>query len=263
MKYTSKILIVTFSVLISIGLIASASFAEFEMEDAIGIWLFEENAGDVAKDLSPNGNDATLNGGPKWVKGKFGQAIEFDGSDDYLSAQDSDSLDAVGEGLTLMAWVDSGGWNAGWNHIIRKTPENPRYYILGVHDTSLPFVFLQTDVQQYADIQGPDPMPTDEWLHLAMTYNGEEIIIYANGEVQLTSPASGTIQASDGELRIGRGAPAGYFTGIIDEVAIFRVALSQDEIKEIMDKGLTMTLLSVESHGKLTATWGNIKASQY
>ncbi len=161
--------------------------------------------------------------------------------------------------MTIVAWVNSDAWTAGWNHVVRKTPENPRIYILGVHDTALPFTFLKTDAQQFADIQGTNPMPTNEWLHLAMTYNGEEIKLYANGEEQIASPATGTIEASDGELRIGRGAPAGYFTGTIDEVAIFRVALSEDDIRVIMDKGL-VSAMPVEPQGKLIDMWGNIKA---
>ena len=261
MRYTAKKMFMVLLALISICIMASISCAEIDEADIVGMWLFEEGNGDVAMDSSLNANDAVFNGGPKWDTGKFGGGILFDGADDYLSAEDSDSLDVVGEAITLLAWVDSEGWNAGWNHIIRKVPSTPRYYILGVHDTALAFVFLMTDVQQFEDIQGVNPMPTGEWLHLAMTYNGEEIAIYANGEVETTVPASGEIPASDGELRIGRGDPAGYFTGIIDEVGIFRVALSQDEIKEIMSDGLEAAILSVEPMGKLVETWGNIKAN--
>ena len=53
--------------------------AEVGLEDAIGVWLFDEGKGEVAKDSSANGNDGELIGGPKWVKGKFGQGLEFDG----------------------------------------------------------------------------------------------------------------------------------------------------------------------------------------
>lgn len=233
--------------------------AQIDLESAAGLWLFDEGKGDIAEDFSPNSRNASLNGNPKWVAGKFGQAISFDGVDDYLSAEDSDSLDVVGEAITLLAWIKGDDWPASWNHIIRKTPENPRIYILGVHSTAFPFTFLKTDVQQYEDIQGKGPLPTKEWIHLAMTYNGEEIAIYVNGEVDAAVPASGTIEASEGELRIGRGAPAGYFTGIIDEVGIFRVALSQDEIKVIMNNGLSV-FLSIKPKEKLTTTWSAIKS---
>ena len=259
MRYAAGLAVICVA-LTSTGLIATTSYAEVSEEDIVAMWLFDEDQGDVAKDSTPNGNDATFNGGPKWTEGRFGKAISFDGADDYLSAEDSDSLDIGGEAMTLLAWINADAFPASWNHLIRKTPENPRIYILGVHDTSLPFTFLKTEAQQVADIQGSTSLPTGEWVHLAMTYNGAEVTIYVNGEVDATSPASGTIEASDGELRIGRGDPAGYFTGTMDEVAIFRVALSPEDIKAIMDKGLA-GFLSVEPPGKLVETWGNIKAS--
>ncbi len=242
-----------------ISLLTVVAHAEITIEDIAGMWLFEEDSGDVAGDSSLNGNDATFNNGPKWAAGKFGKGVSLDGADDDLSAQDSDSLDVGGEEMTIVAWVNADGWPSGWNHIVRKTPENPRFYILGVHDTSLAFIFLQTDAQQVADVPGTTALPTGEWIHLAMTYDGAEAKIYFNGEVDATAPASGAIQASDGELRIGRGDLAGYLSGVIDEIAVFNVALSQDEIKEVMDKGL-VGFLSVEPQAKLVDTWGNIKA---
>lgn len=45
--------------------------------------------------------------------------------------------------------------------------------------------------------------------------------------------------------------------GMINEVAIFNKALTQDEIKDIMEKGLKPT--AVSPSGKLAATWGRIK----
>ena len=44
-------------------------------ETLVGAWLFDGNA----KDASGNGKDGTLENGPKWAAGKFGQALEFNG----------------------------------------------------------------------------------------------------------------------------------------------------------------------------------------
>ena len=228
-KVSVRASVLCVSLMVTGMIFSSWCYSNIDLESAVSLWLFDEGKGDIAEDSSSNGNNASFNNNPKWVTGQFGQAVSFDGVDDYLSAEDSDSLDVVSEAITLLAWIKGDDWPASWNHIIRKTPENPRIYILGVHSTALPFTFLKTDVQQYADIQGKEPLSTKEWIHLAMTYNSKEIAIYVNGEVAVTAPASGTVEASDGELRIGRGVPAGYFTGTIDEVGIFRIALSQDE----------------------------------
>jgi hypothetical protein len=62
-------------------------------------------------------------------------------------------------------------------------------------------------------------------------------------------------------LLIGDGY-AGKFRGLIDEVAIFNVVLTENDIKSIMTNGLetAIGLTAVSSAGKLTATWADIKA---
>ena len=69
--------------------------AEVGLEDAIGVWLFDEGKGEVAKDSSANGNDGELIGGPKWVKGKFGQGLEFDGKGTSVETESADKLTAL------------------------------------------------------------------------------------------------------------------------------------------------------------------------
>ena len=47
------------------------------LDDAVGIWLFDEGKGGVAADTSGNGNDGEITGA-KWAEGKFGDALEFE-----------------------------------------------------------------------------------------------------------------------------------------------------------------------------------------
>jgi len=42
-----------------------------------GAWLFNEGSGTTAKDSSSNGKDGKIQGGAKWVQGKFGKALEL------------------------------------------------------------------------------------------------------------------------------------------------------------------------------------------
>ena len=84
---------------IFIGLIAicfcltSAIYADVDFDDCVGMWLFDEGSGKVAKDRTDNKNDGTLQGGAKWTKGKFGSAVKLDGkASDYVEIPDSKSL---------------------------------------------------------------------------------------------------------------------------------------------------------------------------
>ena len=68
-----------------------------------------------------------------------------------------------------------------------------------------------------------------------------------------------TIKYYDQEVWIGKSPNFdGSFAGIIDEVAIFNVALTEDDIKYIMAEGLGI-ILAVSPSGKLATTWGNLK----
>ena len=49
-----------------------------------------------------------------------------------------------------------------------------------------------------------------------------------------------------------------FMFGLFDEVAIFNVDLTEDQIKAIMDNGL-QAALGVDPHGKLATSWGMIK----
>jgi len=84
------------------------SAAEVSLDDAIGIWLFDEGKGNVAKDSSDNGNDGTLIAGPKWVEGKFGGALEFDGAGASVETEEAAKLTGFKLGddtdFTAVAW---------------------------------------------------------------------------------------------------------------------------------------------------------------
>ena len=69
--------------LICLGVIAISTVlvgrgnAKIDEESLVGAWLFNENGGKKAADSSGNGYDGALVGGAKFVKGRFGNAIEL------------------------------------------------------------------------------------------------------------------------------------------------------------------------------------------
>jgi hypothetical protein len=79
---------------------------------------------------------------------------------------------------------------------------------------------------------GGSNLTPNKWWHIAVTYDGKFQSLYINGVLQSTRNQTGTIQQSDGALRIGGDSIWGeYFNGLIDEVRIYNRALSVDEIK--------------------------------
>ena len=60
-------------------MVSGVTFAKVDFKDCVGMWLFDEDKGDVAKDSSSKGNDGEIIGKAKRVAGKFGSALKFDG----------------------------------------------------------------------------------------------------------------------------------------------------------------------------------------
>ena len=73
-------LTLSFVMLFFLGLmVVNIGHADLSLDKVLGIWLFDEGAGDTAKDSSGNGNDAKeTSKGPSWTNGKFGKALKFE-----------------------------------------------------------------------------------------------------------------------------------------------------------------------------------------
>ena len=54
--------------------------ARIDSKTIVGMWLFDENSGRIAIDTSGRGNNGKLVNQPKWIKGQFGSALQFDGN---------------------------------------------------------------------------------------------------------------------------------------------------------------------------------------
>jgi len=227
---------------------------------------FDEGQGKVAKDSSQYGFDGDVDGA-EWVDGKFGKALEFDGEGvDVVVVADTPELLLL-EGGTLMAWsyIMTGAGHASWPRIMIKSINN------GGTTNGYDFLFdraggysirfcVHTDVAPGTACNSYFPMETDSWHHVAVTFDGETILVYADGEqvgegVQLGP----TIDSTGFDLHIGNGAVFDRpFHGIHDEIRIWNRALSEDEIKWQMERS-TNEVVAVEPHLSLATTWGEIK----
>ena len=84
--------------------------------------------------------------------------------------------------------------------------------------------------------------------------------LYVNGAQVGSNAFAEEVSNASGKWYVGY-APGHQIMGMIDEVAVFNVALTVDEIEEIMNEGLEKALgiTAVFSSGKLATTWGSVK----
>ena len=90
---------VTF-LLLSVLVLSMTGHASAEL---VGYWKFDEGSGTTAVDSSGQGNDGTLKGAPEWAVGQLGDALDFDGSSDYVEVPHNPSL-SITEAITIAAW---------------------------------------------------------------------------------------------------------------------------------------------------------------
>jgi len=240
----------------------SSSVVKAAMDDSLVLYLsLGEGNGEISRDRSGYGNDATLNGGALWTKdGKYGDAIVFDGVDDGLAISDVDSIDLGGQ-LTLEAWVYPHDVSGAYKGIISKEDwNNAKGYFLGQNNKQ---IYLGFNKGVKNEIQGGKFDTNEKWYHVAGTFdsslNSNNLKIYIDGDLAKEGGNSEVPIAHSATLDIGwiHDLAESYFAGIIDEVAIYSRTLTEAEIKEDMIKG---PVSDVAPSGKLATAWAKIKS---
>ena len=105
-----RLALVCLSIMVIGLMFAGISYAAIDLKTCVGLWFLDEGQGDVAKDSSGNGNDGTLEGNPKWVNGKFGKALSFDGGAacvEVKNPSNMDLTDAISAAILLNSPADA------------------------------------------------------------------------------------------------------------------------------------------------------------
>jgi len=204
---------------------------------AAGHWALDEGAGTLVRDGSGQGHDGSFAGAPAWVSGVYGGALDFGGSGARVVVPDAAGLDAGGA-LSVAAWIRPRVKDT--QYLVKKA----RHHSIDGFELSLssdgrPFVrFNHGSAGDAFKLVASTPYPRNgtTWMHLAATFDGQEIRIYANG-LPAGSLAAPGLAIGANALALAIGAEddgAGAFRGSIDDVRLYGFALSPDEIQRVM-----------------------------
>jgi hypothetical protein len=213
-------------------------FEEIIPPELVANWKFDETEGTVAYE-AVEGKDGYLFGNPIWqpAEGKKEGALQFDGINDYLiSVCDLNPADGP---FSVFAWIKGGA---------------PGQVIISQMDgTGSGETWLGMDIESGCLITGLVPIPAgrfvtlplksqqiisnNQWHHIGFVWDGSYRSLYVDGiEVAEDTSALTPLKYSDGGLYIGtnKALDAGcFFSGMIDDVRIYDIALSVEAIASL------------------------------
>jgi chitodextrinase len=220
-----------------IGAKGDAGAYESISSGLVAAYSFNEAAGVLASDVSGKGNAAAVSGASWTSAGRFGGGLWFDGANDWATVADDPSLDLAAR-LTIEAWVRPSSLGSSWRTVaMKEQPGNLAYALYANSDTlgASGHVYVDSDV----DARAPGRLPLNDWTHLATTYDGASLRLYANGVEVSRRALSGNVATSAGPLRLGGNSVWNeWFSGTIDEVRVYDRALSAGQVRKDMRKAL-------------------------
>ena len=213
----------------------------------VGWWKLDENTNTSILDSSGNNNSGTIHGTPNWTIGKTGSAMNFNSGDDYVSAEDSNSLD-INYGITISAWIKRDSASFGnWNTILDKyetSGGNDWEYWLGFSSSNaLDFMYnpgTKDDSDRIYSTNSSAAITDSNWHYVTATYDKSNVILYIDGVKKYSIAHADTIYSGTGLVKIGIGASADSttrFYGNIDDVKIYNYARTPAQILEDMNGG--------------------------
>ena len=203
----------------------------------VGRWTFDEGKGAIAGDVSGRNNHGKIMGGAKWAKGKIGGALEFDGSDDFVSIPNEGAFDFTG-GVTVSAWIRVESFTKPWQAIVTKGDRAWRLHRAN-EAKSVGFACSDLSRREVGDLLGKADVADGQWHHVAGVLDGDKALIFVDGVRDTSGASSPRISVNDYPVLIGANAErAGrLFHGLIDDVRIYDRTLSVDELRALANEG--------------------------
>jgi hypothetical protein len=205
----------------------------------VAYWRLDETAGTTAVDATGHGHDGTYTGAPALhqptgVTGG-GTAVTFDGTtDQWVSVPWSSALNTAQ--FTVEAWVKATG-GSGWRTVAASYSYASKTEGFGVWEApGGDWEFFTNGAVPGSELSIGGPLAAAQWTHVVSTYDGAVMRLYVDGQLVSSQPQTHFTPATTAVLGIGAasyddgGSWGDYFTGSIDEVAVYDKELRPEQI---------------------------------
>ena len=181
------------------------------------------------------------------VRAQNSYSLDFDGEGDYVEIIDESAMIANADQMTLSGWVYPRGPNAdSWTQFDGffgfRNNNDADFYLLQLGAYKVEGRLRVSGGGEFTIITAENSIISETWHHLALTYNGSNIILYIDGIEAGSTEASGQITNESVPLKIGSLVFDNTnfdLDGQVDEVSLWNLALTEQEIQNYMYADLT------------------------
>lgn len=202
-----------------------------------------ELGGAVAQDFSYNLNHATIIGATR-AAGRFGNALSFDGLNDYVRVPNHPSLNYGGESFEIEVWINFSSLAAGTDYVINKTMNGGRGFQLYTYSDGRGFDFFYNNGLGYIEVynQPGADVSRDEWHLIHGSYSKPldavflhiDTILIGSNNIYAVVGGQGAVT----DLIIGsRFNLINHLKGMIDEPKLYPRLLTQQERELHFNRG--------------------------
>ncbi len=206
----------------------------------IGWWKFDEGYGTIALDNSGYGNHGKFVGNPQWVAGYNGDAVEFDGSGDFLDCGVNQNLN-ISDEVSLTAWIKITNLNIDQKIGGNQNGTDGGFKMSIFSNNKVEFEIRSSSnlATLNRNVNGGTELMENVWYHIAGVYSQEDgyIRTYVNGNLDRQLATTEELGSSPGTFYLGCepfNTGSYNFNGVMDDVRLYNKALTQEEIMETM-----------------------------
>lgn len=214
-------------------------------------WKLDEASGTIVD--SHGSNDGTLTGATYGATGVINNAIDFDGTGDYITIGDVLDFD-FDESFSIQAWYKPNSAGSD-NHFIVSKQEasgNFRGYSLWRGGTTQSHRVLWEIVSTPSNLlsfRGTTQLNnTSMWYHIVATYDGSDDVsgmtLYINGSAESATGSVNSLSTTtvnSVNLTIGARITGQETDGLIDEVGIWARELSSTDVTNLYNSGSALS----------------------
>ena len=249
-------------------LVVCKNSSALNMKNLVTLWLFDEGSGQVVADETGNGHQGTIQN-PKWVAGKFGTSLEFQGQagdPNYVIIRHHANFDFGQDDFTIGLWINSKKADA---YIIAKRKLEPDNWWNLNSAIDRPGNFFGFEyagggagaAAEFGAIDGKVEIVNSGWHHVAAVKAGDNLQLYVDGilDAQKDGMKKNPKWSVDNKdpIQIGGWGKVENLVGSVDEMFIAKEAFTADDFKKIMNGWKKAQ--SVFPLEKLSSIWGKIK----